>query len=319
MIDTSEFKYEVIENDGQKGVFKIGPLPRGYGHTMANSLRRVLLSSLPGGGVTSIKIAGVEHEYSTMEGIKENVIEIELNIKKIRFRCESDETQVVRVSKKGEGEIKAGDLELTESVRIMNPDVTIATITDDDATFDMEMNVEKGVGYRVGDEDVRSEVGRMPMDADFSPVERVTFRVDETRKGEFMNLDSITLTVFTDGSIDPNDAVVRSAEILREMLQNLVVRAQSGGDVEEKEESETDKTKDKEAEVEDVEEEVKDWKIEDLPISGRTKNVLMDEGFSKVKDLTDKTAEELLDVSGFGQKSLDEVKDFLSEYDINLE
>ncbi|MEA3357436.1 MAG: DNA-directed RNA polymerase subunit alpha, partial [Patescibacteria group bacterium] len=152
MIDFADLSIEVVENDGKKGVFKVGPLPRGYGHTLANSVRRVLLSSLSGGAVTSLRIEGVSHEYSTIKGVKETVVDMIMKIKGINFRCDSDEPQVVRISKSGVGDITAGDIDLTESVTVENPNFKIATIADKKTVLDIEMVVERGVGYRVADE-----------------------------------------------------------------------------------------------------------------------------------------------------------------------
>ncbi len=306
-VDFSDINIEVVENDGKVGTFNIGPLPRGYGHTLANPLRRILLSSLPGGGVTSMKIAGVQHEYSTLKGVKETVVDIMMNVKGIRFKCESDDPQVVRISTKGENEIKAKDLELTESIEVMNPDHVLATITDSSTSLDMEFVVERGVGYRSADTDSRSESGRLPMDADFSPVERVTFNVTSTRKGEKTNLDLIVMQVVTDGSVDPKDALMKATEVSRDVFDSMNVLLQ-GGEVEPKETEE-------ESEIQD---EVKDWRIEDLSISTRAKSSLIDAGIEKLDDLLSKTGDELLEVPGFGEKALEEVREVLDEYGMKL-
>ena len=173
-----------------------------------------------------MRISGVDHEYSTLKGIKETVVEIQLNVKNVRFSCQSDEPQTIHLKAKGKGEVTAGDLQLTESVTVMDPSAKIATITDPKASLDMELVVEKGIGYRVADEELRSEVGRLPMHADFSPVERVTFTVEKTRKGEMMDLDLIMLTIFTDGSIDPKDAFGRAAEILKVAFEKMFMLAE---------------------------------------------------------------------------------------------
>lgn len=310
MIDFSDLKIDVVEESSAKGVYKMGPLPRGYGHTLANSLRRVLLSSLQGAAVTSLKIAGVDHEYSTLKGVKETVVEIEMNIKSIRFSCESDDPQVIRVSSKGAGDITAGDFQLTESVQILSPDVKLLTITDKDTAVDIEMVVERGVGYVVANEDLRSEVGRLPLDADYSPIERVMFSVDETRKGEKMNLDMVTLTVFTDGSVTPKDALGFASDRLRDVFERLMILvgvAAVSSDSEVSDEKEVRVSGD-----------FDDVPVEELPISKRARASLIEAGVKNLGEVAKKTAKELLDIPGFGGKALSEVKELLESYSISL-
>lgn len=309
MIDLSDITIEVVENDGRVGTFSIGPLPKGYGPTFANPLRRVILSSLHGGAVTSMRIAGVDHEYSTLKGVKETVVEIQMNVKGIRFSCNSNEPQIVRVKKKGKGEITAGDLELTESVTVMDPSLKIASITDAGTTFDMELVVERGVGYRTADEELRSEIGRLPLDADFSPIERVTFSIDKTRKGEKLDLDQVNLKIMTDGSVDPQEALGKAAEILQVMFGKL--RDFSGVE-EEQMPVESEKSN------EDAEVEAKDWLVEDLPISKRAKSRLIDADMTKLGDIVAKSRDELLGIKGFGEAALDEVVEVLNEYGLKL-
>jgi DNA-directed RNA polymerase subunit alpha len=310
MVNLSDIKVVIAENDGKKGVFKIGPFPRGFGNTFANSFRRVLLSSIPGGGVTSIRITGVDHEYSVIKGVKETVIEIQLNIKAIRFSCESDEPQVVRLKKKGAGVVTAGDLDVTGDVLVMDKKAKIATITDKTTTLEMELVVERGTGYHPADESLRSEAGRLPMHCDFSPIERVTFDVEETRKGKQLDLDLVVLTVFTDGSIDPLSTLGKASEILRALYDKVVVASgvAEGGVV---------TTEAPEVPVSEVSE-AENWLLEDLPISKRSKTKLGDAGFVKVGDVVAKTASELLAVPGFGDAALKELKTVISEYGLSL-
>ncbi len=311
MIDFSDLNVEVVENDGKKGVFKIGPLPKGYGNTLANALRRVLLSSMEGAGVTSIKISGVDHEYSTIEGVKETVVEMLLNIKEVKFKCESDEPQVVKLSVKGPSDVKAGDLDLTESVSISDPKQKIATVTGKGSKLDMEMTVEKGVGYEFGDEGVRAEVGRLPLDTKFSPIERVMYNVEETRKGGKMDLDMITISVFSDGSIDPKDAIIKSSNILMDLSERVMVIA-GGGLVERDKEDKAQKKDSKK--VDDF----SSMLVEDTVLSTRTKSALVNAGVKKVVDLLEKTEAELMSMRGFGQKALDEVLDMLGKNKLEL-
>ncbi|MFH1547198.1 MAG: DNA-directed RNA polymerase subunit alpha [bacterium] len=311
MIDFSDLNVEVVENDGSKGVFKIGPLPKGFGNTLANSLRRVLLSSLEGSGVTSIKISGVDHEYSTIEGVKETVIEILLNLKNVRFQCDSNDPQIVKVSVKGPADVKAGDFDVTESVIVMNPKAVVATVTGKGTKFDMEMTVERGIGYQLGDEEVRSEVGRLPVDTKFSPVERVMYKVDEARKGGRIDFDLITISVFTDGSIDPKDAIIKSSNILMDLTERVV--AISGGKAEVKKEKSNKKKKsaDKSKEEGKV-------LIGDIELSTRTKSALVNAGIDTVENLTSKTEDEVKDIKGFGTKAFDEVTDYLKSNKLEL-
>ena len=310
MVDLSDVKVEIVENDGKKGVFNVGPFPRGFGNTFANPYRRVLLSSIPGAGVTSMRISGVDHEYSTLKGVKETVVEIQLNVKGIRFSCESDEPQVVRLKKKGIGDVTAGDLDLTGDVSVMDKKVKIATITDKSTTLEMEFVVERGTGYHPADEDLRSEAGRLPMHADFSPIERVTFEIQESRKGKQLDLDMVVLTVITDGSIDPLACLGKSAEILKAMYEKVMLA--SG--VAEGAVVTTEKPEAPESSVSEAE----GWLLEDLPVSKRSKSKLLDAGFVKVGDVTAKTAKELLEVPGFGDAALKELKSIISEYGLSL-
>ncbi|MBN1619022.1 DNA-directed RNA polymerase subunit alpha [Candidatus Dojkabacteria bacterium] len=319
-MDFADFTIEVVANDGKTGVFKIGPLPRGFGHTVANSLRRVLLSSLPGAGITSFKISGIDHEYSTIKGIKENVLDIELNLKRIKFNCDSNEPQVVRLSEKGAKEVKASDLELTESVTVLNPDTIIATLTDSNSSIDMEIIVERGVGYKLGDEEVRSEVGRLPLDASFSPIERVNFRVDETRKGEMMNLDMVTMTIFSDGSVDPKDALGSCAEKLTKMFTRIIdILSFEPKEIDKQIEKVETSEEEKVSETEDVSSnDIKALFVEDLPVSKRAKSSMIDAGIKTVGDIVEKSSEELLNLSGFGDKALSEVKELINGYGLKL-
>ncbi|MDD3662060.1 MAG: DNA-directed RNA polymerase subunit alpha [Candidatus Dojkabacteria bacterium] len=311
MIDLSDIRVEVVESGDTSGVFRIGPLPRGYGHTFVNPIRRVLLSSLQGGGVTSMRIDGVEHEYSTIKGVKENVVEIQMNIKAIRFDCQSSEPQVVRLKKKGVGIVTAGDLDLTESVSVMEPSAEIATITDKNITLEMELVVERGIGYRKADESLRSEVGRLPMHADFSPVERVTFSIESARKGKKMDLDSVLLSIYTDGSINPQDALGKAAEILKAGFEKIFVL--SGIEPEP-----MPVVAEETASAEGGNIEALNWLVEDLPISKRAKSRLLEAGIEKVSDVVEQEAGQLLAIPGFGDTALKELKDVLQEYGLTI-
>lgn len=312
MFDILGFDIETVESTEKRGIFKIGPLPRGYGHTLANPLRRVLLSSLEGAGITSLRISGADHEYSTIKGIQETVIDIMINLKGVRFKVDSDEPQVVKLSVKGAKEVTAKDIDVTESVTIMNPELKIATMTDKTAKLDLEMTVEKGFGYKAGNENVRSEVGRLPMDASFSPVERVTFSIDETRKGEKTNLDMITMTIVTDGSVTPNYALSHSSKVLLDVFGRFV-------DILAVESSTRTVTPVIRETAETVAAgDVAGQSIESIDISKRAKTALVAAGINTVADLVAKTEAELKSLSGFGDKALEDVKNFLNTNSLTL-
>ena len=207
---------KVVSRDGNKGVFEISPLMPGYGATIANPLRRVLLSSLEGAAITSVKIKGVDHEFSSMPGVLEDVIEVIQNVKKIRFKLHGDGPVKLTVQAKGEGEVKASDIKLTSDVELINEDQHIVTLTDKKAEFSMELDIEKGVGYVPVEQRQKEKlaIGVIAVDAIFSPVKIVNFKVENTRVGQKIDYNKITLEVETDGSIQPEAAVKRAAEIL---------------------------------------------------------------------------------------------------------
>lgn len=318
MIDFKDLTVRVVKEEGNMGEFEISPLPTGYGNTLANSLRRILLSSLEGSSSTSVKIAGVDHEYSTITGMKEDVIELILNLKGVEFKSLSDEPQVCTLEVKGKKEVKAKDIQTTGAVEVVNGDHHIATLTAGDASLNLEIVVEKGVGYKPADE-VRTSQGMIPLDADFSPVKKVSFDVTHARKGQETDLDAVLICVETDGSIAPLDALLNSSRILQEFAGRVM--AALGIPLREVEElAEASRS----VEIEDasgdsaVSEEVLAWKIEDLPISKRSKSGLLAGGYETIGQLVAATTEDLLDLSGFGNKSLSEVMDLLGQYGIEL-
>ena len=207
---------KVVSKDGNKGVFEISPLTAGYGATIANPLRRVLLSSLEGAAITSVKIKGVDHEFTSMPGVLEDLIEVIQNVKKIRFKLHGDGPVKLTLQAKGDGEVKAGDIKLTSDVELINEDQHIVTLTDKKAEFSMELDVEKGVGYVPVEQRQKEKlaIGVISVDAIFSPVKLVNFKVENTRVGQKIDYNKITMEVETDGSIQPEEAMKRAAEIL---------------------------------------------------------------------------------------------------------
>ncbi len=308
---------KVKEDSNILGSFEITPLPKGYGHTLANSLRRILLSSLPGSAVTSVKLKGVDHEYSTIKGVKEDVVEMLLNVKQIRFTMATDQPQVCKISASGKTVVTAKDIELGTGVEVTNPEVVIATLTDAKSALNMEIVVEKGVGYVEADESVRSE-GRLPLDADFSPIKSVSFEVVAARKGQVTNLDGVNIEITTDGSISPKEALLTSSKILQDFSGKVMVAlGVAKKEVEAMAEvANTAVVSSEQAST--SEDEISSWKVEDLPISKRSKSGLLAGGFETVGDLTKLKTSDLLELPGFGNKSLNEVVDLMNQYGIEI-
>jgi DNA-directed RNA polymerase subunit alpha len=316
MMHFKDITVKVKEEKENFGVFEISPLPRGYGNTLANSLRRVLLSSLIGGGITQVKFSEIEHEYSTIPGVKEDVLEIILNLKKLNFRVESEEPQICKLSYKGEGVVTGGDIKLTGVTEIMNKDEVVATLTDKSAQLDLELTVERGVGYREVKHDDRKEKGVIQIDADFSPVLNVTYEVLQARKGQQMNLDSVFFTISTDGSVKPIDALLKASEILQDFAGKIM--AALGVPINEVGQKAEEARIAQETEVEESGDELDTWKIEDLQLSKRSKTGLLAGGYKSVGDLRDVKKEELLSLPGFGNKSFNEIQELLKGYNIEI-
>jgi len=314
----NDIKVKIIKEEGNEGLYEIGPLPKGYGHTLGNALRRILYSSLQGSGITSVKIKGIKHEYSTIKGVKDDVLSILLNLKNVRFNINSDEPQVCKLEVKGKKTIKASDIETTSLVEVTTPDIKIADISDESGALNMEIVVEKGTGYLDNKDAERKEAGRIPLDADFSPVKKVSMLVERARKGQETDLDAVIIGIETDGSIAPKQALLDSAKILQEFSGKVMVAL--GVSKKEVEERAEEVNKIEEIIEEGVEEtdEIGSWKVEDLPISKRSKTGLLAGGYNTLKDLRGVTTTQLLSLSGFGNKSLNEVVDLLTQYGIEI-
>ena len=310
MIEIEKPKVEIVEMSDDKtyGKFVVEPLERGYGITLGNSLRRVLLSSLPGAAVTSIKIDGVLHEFSTIPGVREDVVEIVLNLKSLRVKLNSDEPKLVRLEAKGEGEVKAGDIIHDGDVEILNPDLHIATLEPDGKLY-MEITLAKGRGYVPAEKNKESgqPIGIIPVDSIFSPIRKVNYRVENTRVGQVTDFDKLTLEVWTDGSIAPDEAVSLGSKILSEHLNLFITLTDQVKDVEIMVEKEEDKK-----------EKVLEMTIEELDLSVRSYNCLKRAGINTVEELTQKTEEDMMKVRNLGKKSLEEVQSKLAELGLNL-
>jgi len=299
MIEIEKPKIECIElsDDGSYGKFVAEPLERGYGITLGNSLRRVLLSSLPGTAVNSIKIAGVQHEFSTIHGIKEDVCEIALNVKEINAKLHGTDTKVVYIESYGEGVVTAGDIKIDGEVEILNPDLHIATLGPD-AKLEMELTLSTGRGYVSAERNKPSQsvIGLIPIDSIYTPVIKVNYSVENTRVGNITDYDKLTLEVWTNKSINAKDAVSYSAKILVELLHLFIDLSEEVSNktmVVEKTESQKDK--------------VLDMTIEELDLSVRSFNCMKRAGINTVEDLINKTEEDMMKVRNLGRKSLEEV------------
>lgn len=313
-----DIKVTIKEEKDHYGLFEISPLPRGYGHTLGNALRRILYSSLKGSGITAVQIKGVDHEYSTLDGVKESVVDIILNLKRVKFKTDMDEVFNCKLNVKGKKVVTAGDIEVTGDLEVVNKDLVIAELTDSSSELNMEITVESGVGYKAVDEGEREEVGLIPLDCDFTPIERISLSVEQARKGQETDLDAVLIGVTSDGSISPKDALVESSKILQEFAGKVMIAM----GMSEKEVSELEEDANKIEVVEEEEgqenDEIGAWKIEELPISKRSKTGLLAGEFKTVADLRNTTATELLNLPGFGNKSLNEVLELLTEYGINI-
>jgi len=297
------------DSDTNYGKFVIEPLERGYGTTLGNSLRRVLLSSLPGAAVTSLKIDGVLHEFSTMPNILEDTTEIILNIKKLILKYDGNERKIIRLEQQGKKDVTAADITQDAEVEILNPDLHIATL-DEGARLEMEMTVERGRGYVSADQQAyKTEeiVGLIPVDSIFTPVNRVNYTVDNARVGKRTDYDSLTLEVWTNGSISPEEAISLSAQIIIEYLKLFTEINDTYAEVEilvEKEEEKKDK--------------VLEISIEELELSVRASNGLKRANINTVGDLIEKTREEMSKIRNLGQKSLEEIERKLKELDLTF-
>jgi len=300
LIEIERPKVERVNSnsDTVHGVFVIDPLERGYGITLGNSLRRILLSSLPGVAVTSIKIEGVLHEFSSIPGVKEDVTEIVLNIKGLLAKLHSEGSKTLYIDAQGEGAITAGDIKKDADVEILNLDHHIATLTAD-ARLYMEITIDKGRGYvssEANKQMMQPVIGVIPVDSIYTPVRKVNYTVDNTRVGNVTDFDKLTIEVWTDGTIDPADAISLGAKIMNEHLNLFIDLSESGRNAEimvEKEESKKEK--------------VLETTIEELDLSVRSYNCLKRAGINTVQDLTTRSENDMMKVRNLGRKSLEEV------------
>jgi DNA-directed RNA polymerase subunit alpha len=291
------------------GKFYAEPFERGFGTTLGNSLRRVLLSSLQGAAITSVKIKGVLHEFSAIPGVTEDVTDIILNLKGVRFKMHGQEARTIRIIHKGDGVVKAGNIVTDPNVEVLNPNHHIATCSKD-ANLEMEMVVRMGKGYVPADRnrDEKASVGTIPIDSIFSPIIKVNFIVTNARVGQITDYDKLTLEVWTDGSVKPDDAVAYAAKILKEQLTIFI------NFDEESEPSE-------EVEIEEEREKLNEnlyRSVDELELSVRSANCLKNAGIKLIGELVSRSEAEMLKTQNFGRKSLNEIKDILAEMGLTL-
>jgi DNA-directed RNA polymerase subunit alpha len=299
------------------GKFTAEPFERGFGTTVGNSLRRVLLSSLEGSAVTRIKIQGVQHEVTTIPGVVEDVTDIILNVKSLVVKNTSDQTKTIRIDRHERGVVTAGTILADDAVQIINPEHVIATLTDD-VPFVVEMTVENGRGYRTAEENVgkEREIGVIPVDASFTPVVRVKYEIEETRVGQRTNYDRLVLEIWTNGTIRPQMAIVEGAKILRKHLNPFIQYAEPGPEMPIDESGGPVVAADGSMDAE-LERKL-NMSLAELELSVRATNCLESEGITTVRDLVIRTDEELLEVRNFGETTLKEVKQKLEERGLRL-
>ena len=299
MIEFEKPNIECVEADDKRNYAKFicEPLERGYGMTIGNSLRRILLSSLPGAAITSVKINGVVHEFSTVKGVVEDVPELIVNLKNVRLKVFDNEEKIIRIDFKGAGEITAGDITTDGTVEILNPELHIAT-TSESCDLHMEMTVNRARGYNVAEKNKKenSPIDVLPIDSIFTPVKKVNYTVENTRVGQMVDYDKLTIEVWTDGSLKPFEALSLAAKVMvghLELFIDLSETAKNTQVMVEKEESKKEK--------------VLEMPIEELELSVRSYNCLKRAGIATVEDLANKSQEDMMKVRNLGKKSLDEV------------
>ena len=310
MIEIEKPKIECVasSDDGTYGKFVVEPLEKGYGTTLGNSLRRILLSSLPGSAVTSIKIDGVLHEFSTVPGVVEDVADIILNIKSLALKSDSDEPQTLIIDATEAGEVTAADIITPESIEILNGDLHIATL-DENSRLYIEMNVSRGRGYVSSDKNKKEglSLGTIPIDSIYTPIRKVNFYLEDTRVGQRTDYDKLTIELWSNGSIKPEDALSLAAKIMSDHLK-LFIGLGEGMDhiaiMVEKEEEEKDK--------------ILDMTIEELDLSVRSYNCLKRAGINTVFELTQRSEDDMMKVRNLGKKSLEEVQHKMESLGLSL-
>jgi DNA-directed RNA polymerase subunit alpha len=302
-VTKENLKINAVSESKNLGIYSIEPLPTGFGYTLANALRRVLLTSTKGAAVTQIKISGANHQFTVLPGVKEDIVELTLNVKKLRFKLHTNNPVIATIRKKGLGEVKAKDIEVSSEAEVMNKDLHIATLSDSKTELNIELTIEPGIGYSPMEERQTSKIGVVVLDALYSPIISANYSVEPTRFGDKINLDKIVLTVETDGSTTPKQAIIEASGLLKEYYETII-----------KWESESAESAAHELKKEDFAmKPSEDVSIEELPLQTRTINALKKQGVSTLHELSRKSDEEIADIKNLGEKSLDEIKKLLEK------
>ncbi len=302
----------VVEETTNKGIYEIENLYPGYGHTLGNSLRRIIHSSIPGVAITSLKIEGVQHEFTTIPGVVEDVISLILHLKRINFKMTGDDAQTLNLSVKGEKKVYAKDITCPSQVEIMNADEYVCEISSKTTSLNIEITVEKGIGYMAKTARMKNEktpIGTIALDADFTPIRRVKYEVEDMRVGDRTDYNKLVLFIETDGTITPRDAFVSSVEGMVAQLQVLTTIGEKKVKVE---------IVTKKEEVEEGDDDVKKTKIDDLNLSSRTVNALMMAGIKTVAGIVRKSEVDLHEVEGLGEKAVEEIKESIEKLGLSL-
>jgi DNA-directed RNA polymerase subunit alpha len=299
LVTKENLKISTVKEDNNLGVFSFEPLPTGFGYTLANALRRVLMTSIKGAAATQVKISGATHQFTTIPGVKEDIVELTLNLKKLRFKVFSDQPVIVTISKKGAGKVTGKDIETSSDVEVMNKDQHIATLADAKSKLEMEITVEPGTGYSPMEERQTSKVGVIVLDSLFSPIASANYEIEPARFGGRTDLDKIIFTIETDGSISPKESLVDASKILRDYYATFEEWKIETSEPEEKFKKSAKLTE--------------DVSVEELPLQTRTINALRKSKIITLHELAQKTNEELEDIKNIGEKSLQEIKDLLAK------
>lgn len=296
------FEIKKESKKGNYGRFIISPLEQGYGHTLGNSLRRVLLTSLPGAAITSVRMSGVKHQFSTLKGMKEDIVEFVLNLKKVRFIYDSNKPAKGTISVKGAGEIKAKDIKVPANVGIANPELVLALLNRG-AKLEAKVEIESGAGYRLAEEAETRKIGLIPLDATFSPVVRVNYKIEETRVGRLTNYDKLILEIWTDGTVEPDAALKQAAKVLVSYFNQVVFPR---------------KIRKQRKKKEDGLGPVGKLSVEEIALPTRVANALVKAGYETVEDLAAAKRQNLIKVRNLGEKSVKIIEVALAEKSVKL-
>lgn len=308
-------KPRVVSEEGNHGIFEIDGLYPGYGHTLGNSLRRIILSSLPGAAITQVKIDGVEHEFSTLEGVKEDIITILLNIRKVRLQMHTDEPMTISLKKTGVGPVTAADIDAPTQVEILNGDQHIAEITNKSTKLNIEMTVEQGLGYvpREVHQKEKMEIGAIALDAVFTPIRRANYEVENMRVGDRTDYNRLRVIIETDGTYSAREALERSIEIMIHQLKSII------GFQEQRDETPAPEAEVIEEKSDEPDQEVLKTRIETLDLTSRTLQALEESSIRTIGGLVRKKKDDILALDGIGPKGLEEIESLLAKLNLKLE